>query len=135
MRSQQTFDERNRKWYVLALHVILFSHASIVVFSLMGRAPKFSEDDLATAFWYTVSAICSGFLAWLVDKERMRGSYGMCVVAIVNALCAFLSGASPEKSMTAAAGAFLFLVVLLLAGEKGNKNSPERTIKIRFPWL
>ena len=132
---RKTFDEKNKKWYVLALHVIVFSHISVACLSLAGYAPGFSVNDYATAFWYFASAICSALIAWLVATERLRGSYGICIVAIVNALCGWVSGASAEKSLATIAFACLFLGVLLWAGERGNQNSAERSIKIKIPWV
>ena len=115
--------------------MILFSHAGISLLALFGRTPKFSEEDGRTAFWYFVSAVIAAFLAWLVSHREFRGSYCICAAAVTSATCAFLSGAPLKSSLITIITAVLFAIILFLSGDKGNRNSPKRIIKIKIPWL
>lgn len=135
MSKEQTFDQKNKKWYVLSLHLIAFSHAAVSLLALFGHTPKFSIEDKRTAFFYFISAVVAAFLAWLVSSKEVRGSYCVCIVAITSATCALVSGAPLKSSLATIVVALLFALILFISGDKGNKNSPMRTIKIKIPWM
>lgn len=129
-----SFDAKNSKWYLIAMAALLIGELAVVVSVLMGDPPKFSVDHARTLIAYATASACSVAFMLALGRGRLRPIYWLCFALIAFSAAGFAAGYSPKSCLLTAVAAAVVMVASFISGDKGDVNSPKRTIRIKLPW-
>jgi hypothetical protein len=134
MTASTSFDAKNSKWYLIAITALLLGELAVVVGVLMGNPPEFSTNHMSTLIAYAAAASSSILFILAMVKCSVRPIYWLCLALIAFSFAGLASGYSQKLCVISGAAAMLVMAIAFISGDKGDTNSPNRTIRIKIPW-
>lgn len=127
------FDAKNKKKYFFAIFFLFLAELLVVVCTLVGTPPGFSVDHERIMLLFLIAAIWAAFPLYGMSKYSVRPIYWVCSAAIVFSVAAFFSGFPWKLCALVGGSGFVVMTACFLLGDKGDVDTPERTVIIKIP--
>ena len=128
------FDRKNAWLYRTATATMFVASLVVALKVAFGAPPDYIDDSFVAGIAYSVACAVS-LAAYLLLKAGMaRGTYALAASMGAFVLAGYLSGFPQKALWILGASCLAIVLVSVLMGDKADRNTPSKTIRIKLPW-
>lgn|SRR3546814_97408 len=128
------FDRKNGWLYRTATATMFVASLVVALKIAFGMPPDYIDNGLVAGILYSVSCVVS-LLAYLLLKAGVaRGTYALAASMAGFVVAGYFSGFPHKALWILAISCLAIFLVSLLLGDKADRNTATKTIKIKLPW-